>query len=337
MDYAPFPISLRQLQYVVAVAETKNFRRAAERCHVSQPSLSSQIAALETALGGRLFERDQRGVLITKAGEAVLRRARAVLVEARDLVETSKHYADPLVGTLRLGVIPTLGPYLVPEIDPALRCEFDGLSILWTEDKTEALIERIAHGKLDGAFLALEGELGDVDIALVGQDPFVFACAKTHALARGKGSVKLQALRDQHVLLLDDGHCFRNQALEFCSAAGAAELGFRATSLATLVQMVASGTGVTLLPKIALDVENRNGLLAVRQIAPPAPSRTIVLAWRRGSGLADALRALATAARVVYAASHPGSSMRSKALQPMVDRRNRREPRTSRAQKRLQG
>lgn len=312
MDYAPFPMSLRQLQYVVAVAETKNFRRAAERCHVSQPSLSSQIAALESALGGRLFERDQRGVLITKAGEAVLRRARAVLVEAQDLVETSKRYADPLVGTLRLGVIPTLGPYLVPEIDPALRSEFDGLSILWTEDKTESLVEHIAQGKLDGAFLALEGELGDVDVAYVGQDPFVFACAKTHPLAKAKGSIKLQALRDEHVLLLDDGHCFRNQALEFCSAAGAAELGFRATSLATLVQMVASGTGITLLPEISLEVENRNALLAVRNIAPPAPFRTIVLAWRRGSGLADALRTLATASNAVYEARIHQPSTRTK-------------------------
>ncbi len=304
MNFSPFPLSLRQLQYVVAVSETKNFRRAAERCHVSQPSLSAQIADMEAALGIRLFERRRRGVLLTKAGEAVLKRAQVVLVQVQDLVDAAKRYANPLVGTLRLGVIPTLGPYLVPEVDPALRRSFEGLALLWTEDKTESLVARISQGELDAAFLALEGEFGDMDYEPIGLDPFVFAASKEHPLSRAKRAIRLEALRDEHVLLLDDGHCFRNQALEFCSAAGAAELGFRATSLATLVQMVASGTGITLLPKIAIDVENRRGLLAVRPIAAPTPSRTIVLAWRNGSAWTEPLRTLAATARHVYCSFH---------------------------------
>src|SRR5512138_90938 len=153
MRSAPYPGTLRQLQYVLAVAEARSFRRAAEACRVSQPSLSAQVAEAERALGVRLFERDRRRVLVTAAGEALVARARRVLLEADDLVEAARRGADPLAGTLRVGVIPTVGPYLLPRAAPALRKALPALQILWEEDRTPALVRRVAAGELDGALL----------------------------------------------------------------------------------------------------------------------------------------------------------------------------------------
>src|ERR671925_1279283 len=158
-----FNFTLRQLQYVVAVAEMLSFRRAAERCNVSQPSLSAQVAELETALGFSLFERDRRGVLVTAAGQEIISRARRVLVEADDFVETANRFLDPLAGTLRIGVIPTIGPYLLPRVVPALRKAYPRMMLIWIEDKTEVLVRRVAHGDLDAALLALESDLGDLE------------------------------------------------------------------------------------------------------------------------------------------------------------------------------
>jgi len=235
--------------------------------------------------------------LLTAAGAELVRRARRVVLEMQDLVEASKHHVDPLSGTLRIGIIPTLGPYLLPEIDPALRAAFPRLTLIWSEDKTDVLVQRIQRGQLDAAVLALEADLGDLEHDVIGQDAFVLAASKKHVLAKSKRSVRVTDLRDEHVLLLDDGHCFRNQALELCARAGAEELGFRATSLATLAQMAASGNGLTLLPEIALEVENRRGQLCIRRFAEPVPHRTLVLAWRRRAALSEALRNVAAAAR----------------------------------------
>jgi LysR family hydrogen peroxide-inducible transcriptional activator len=300
---APHPFSLRQLQYVVAVAEERSFRRAAERCRVSQPSLSSQLAALEKAIGVRLFERD-RGVLLTSAGEDLLARARRVLIEADDLVEASRRLGDPLAGVLRIGVIPTISPYLLPEIVPALRREHRRLTVLWTEDKTDTLTARLHEGSLDAALLALEANLGDVDHAVIAEDPFVLATPLGHPLARRK-SARLSDLQGARVLLLDDGHCLRDQALTICSRAQAQELGFRATSLATLVQMVAAGAGVTLLPRLSLPTEARRSALAVRPFASPAPHRTLALIWRRAAAVAPALRTVAATIRQAYEKAEP--------------------------------
>jgi len=293
MKNAPLPVTLRQLQYLAAVADLRSFRRAAEACHVSQPSLSAQVAEAEGALGVRLFERDRRGVLLTRAGEALLPRLRQVLLVAGDLVEAARRHADPRAGTVRLGVLPTIGPYLLPAAVPLLRAALPRLAIRWEEDRTAALVARVEAGELEGALLAAEADLGTLETVSVGEDPFVLAAPPDHPLARGAGPVRPADLRGAEVLLLDDGHCLRDQALEVCGRARARELDFRATSLGTLVQMVAGGAGVTLLPSLAAAVEAARAGLTLRPFAPPAPARTLVVAWRRRSAAEPALREVA--------------------------------------------
>ncbi len=300
MQLAPHPVTLRQLQYVVAVATRKNFRKAAEDCHVSQPSLSAQVAQVEDALGVRLFERDRRGVVLTMPGQAVVERARALLVGADELVEAAQGLSDPLSGTLRIGVIPTVGPYLLPEVAPVLRERYPKLSFLWTEEKTGVLVDKLGKAELDAAIVATEAEIGDGPRLVLGPDPFVFAAAPTHPLASGKRPLKPEELEGERVLLLDDGHCFRDQALSFCSRSGALEAGFRATSLPTLVQMAAGGAGVTLLPSLAVAVENRRHALRVRPFGPKVPSRTLALLWRKNSARETALKSVGEALRAAY-------------------------------------
>src|SRR5215831_6608247 len=293
-----YKFTLRQLQYVVAVAELMSFRRAAERCNVSQPSLSAQVAEIEAALGVPLFERDRRGVLVTPAGQELIARARRVLVEADDLSESANRFVDPLTGTLRIGVIPTIAPYLLPHIVPALRKTYPQLTFVWIEDKTDTLVRSVGQGNLDGALLALESNIGDLERVEIAVDPFLLATAKDHPLSRSTAPVPRNRLRGERILLLDDGHCFRDQVLEYCSGSKVEELGFRATSLPTLSQMVASGAGLTLLPSIAIPTETQRSRLTVRPFSPPVPFRTIVLGWRRRSALADTLRNIAETLRV---------------------------------------
>lgn len=297
---APHPLTLRQLQYVVAIADTRSFREASERCRVSQPALSAQLAALEGALGVRLFERDARRVSETAAGSELVERARAAVRAADEVVAAAQRSRDPLAGRLRLGVIPTISPYLLPSLTPALREAFPKLVSLWVEDKTEVLVRRLAEGSLDAAVLAREAELGDLELEPIASDDFVLVAPPQHALGRGRAPVELAELADVDVLLLDDGHCFRDQALSFCARATAHELEFRATSLPTLVQMVAGSRAVTLLPALAVPVEARRAEIVVRPLAAPTPSRTIVLAWRRRSSMAGALKRLGAAIRDGY-------------------------------------
>ena len=268
---------------------------------MSQPSLSAQLAQLEDALGVQLFERDRRRVLATSPAEELLTRARRVLLEATDLLEAARRLADPLTGVLRVGVIPTVAPYLLPEVTPALHARFPALSVLWTEDKTEAIVDALEHGRLDAGLLALEANLGDVATAEIARDPFVLAGPRDHPLLRKRKKTRsLSELSSTTVHLLDDGHCFRDQALDLCRATGAQEAAFRATSLSTLVQVVANGDAVTLLPTLALEVENRHGELAVRALEGPAPHRTIALVWRHGSPLEAALQEVASVLREAY-------------------------------------
>lgn len=303
MRLGPHPFSLRQLQYAVAVADELSFRAAAARCHVSQPALSAQLAQLEEALGVRLFERDRKRVLVTSAGRELLERVRRLLLEVDDLTEAAQRAGDPLSGTLRIGVIPTISPYLLPCAAPHLRAAFDRLAIAWVEDKTAALVHGLETGALDAALVALEAELGDLDREVIAKDPFVLCAPEDHTLAQRPGPALPGELRGSCVLLLDDGHCFRDQALQVCGSAetgGARELEFRATSLSTLVQMVASGAGVTLLPALAVPTEAERARLCVRAFAEPAPSRTLALVFRKSSPLCPALRRVAAVIRSAY-------------------------------------
>ena len=300
----PFNFSLRQIQYAVTVADTRNFRRAAERCHVSQPSLSVQVAELEAGLGVQLFERDRRGVMITTAGSELIDRMRRVLLEVDDVRGAARRFLDPLAGTLRIGVIPTVGPYLLPTVAPLLRKALPRLTLAWLEDKTEALVRQIRHGNLDGALLALEADIGDLTYETIEEDPFVLATPPDHRLGRSSAPIPFSRLRGEHILLLDEGHCLRDQVIEFCSGRGVEELTFRATSLPTLVQMVRANMGITLLPRISMPTEILRSGLKTRPISRPVPYRTIVLAWRRQSALFEAMRKIAQTARLAVHRTH---------------------------------
>lgn len=290
MNLAPPPISLRQLQYIVAVADRLSFRLAARDCRVAQPSLSSQLALAEEALGLQLFERDRRKkVALTAAGQELVARARALLLASEELLDTARMLSDPLAGTLRIGLIPTLAPYLLPELAPLLRERFPRISFAWVEEKTATLVEQLEQGALDGALVALVPEVEHMARIVLGRDPFVFAAPVGHPLARLRRPLRLEELDGERLLLLDEGHCFRDQVLSFCARAGPAEAEFRATSLSTLVQMAAGGAGVTLLPALAVEVENRRQALRTRPFAPDGPSRTVAFVWRRGAARSKTL------------------------------------------------
>jgi LysR family hydrogen peroxide-inducible transcriptional activator len=292
--------TLRQLEYAVAVADTLGFRKAASRCHVSQPTLSAQLAELEASLGARLFERDRRRVLLTPAGEELVRRARQLLAVADDLADTARLLSDPFAGSLTVGVIPTIAPYLLPEVTQVLRRAFPRLSFRWSEEKTEVLLRELALGQVDAALLALVPGMDEFMRVVIGDDPFVLAAPKGDALVAPRKPARLEDLAGRRVLLLTDGHCFRDQTLAVCDRAHALEAEFRATSLSTLAQMVAGGAGVTLLPELSLAVENRRGELGVRRFAEPAPRRRVVLAWRKQSPRTKVMGELSKVLRDAY-------------------------------------
>lgn len=310
MHSAPHAFTLRQLQYIVAVADELSFRRAAARCRVSQPSLSGQLAQVEQALGVRLFERTHKRVLVSLVGRDIVERARQLLRVADELERAAQRIGDPLSGTIRLGVIPTISPYLLPPVTPHLRKTLPRLRVAWVEDKTESLVSRLSDGEIEGAVVALEAELGDVAKEVIASDPFVLVTRPEHPLATKKTAVTQAELRGEEMLLLDDGHCFREQALEACSSARVREGEFRATSLSTLVQMVSGGAGITLIPAIAVDTEVKRARLRVRPLAAPAAHRTIALIWRKGSAVEPALRAVATSLRDAYPREEKSSQSR---------------------------
>ena len=302
MNFAPPDWSLRQLQYAVAVEEMGGFHRAAERCHVSQPALSAQLALLEEALGARLFERGARRVLVTSAGRALLDQAREVLRVAEQLSATAARLGNPLTSSIRVGVIPTLSPYLVPELVGPLREAFPSLRLIWREERTNELRTLLQSGEIDAALVALETDLGDIQAEPLGRDSFLLALPPEHPLAAVAGPIKVAELAGETVLLLDDGHCLREQALRFCGHKLGAESEVRATSLSTLAQMVAGGAGTTILPRLALAAENRHGRLVIRPFVE-APFRTVGLVWRSSSPFSSALRKLAQEMREALPAS----------------------------------
>lgn len=276
--------SLRQLEYAVALADAGHFGRAARACHVTQPALSTQIQRLEEELGLRLFERSRRGATLTPSGRWVVARARAVLEGVDELVEVAGGAGAPLCGPLHLGVIPTLAPYLLPQWLPRVREAYPELQLYLHEDRTARLVEALVGGRLDLLLLALPLDAPGLETLPIFHEVFLLAVPRGHRLARTRGGVMQSELEGEPVLLLEDGHCLRDQALDVCRMAGARESDqIRAASLTTLAQMVAGGLGVTLLPESAVAIEAASSEVVVRRFRAPAPTREIGLAWRRTS------------------------------------------------------
>jgi LysR family hydrogen peroxide-inducible transcriptional activator len=285
-------MNLRDLEYLVALAETGHFGRAAGRCHVSQPTLSAQVRKLEQFLGVALVERRPRRVTLTAAGEAVVERARRMLRDADDIRSLARASQDPLAGSLKVGLIPTLGPYLLPRVAPRVAKALPKLQLLLHEYQTAPLVERTLAGELDLAILALPAETRGLVTRPLFEEPFLVALPQTHRLAARK-RVKASDLEGEKLLLLEEGHCLRDQALEVCAHVGTEEQAFRATSLETLRQMVAAGLGLTLLPGLAAEgpFASSRGLVT-RPFAPPVPHRVIGAAWRRSTSRGEAIGAV---------------------------------------------
>ncbi len=288
--------SLRQFEYVISIDDHGSFSHAARACGVTQPALSTQVRKLERVLGVALFERRPTGVIATAAGERVISLARRVTANVDDVVAAAQTMRDPLQGTLRMGVIPTIAPYLLPQVMPAIRKRFPDLKLLLREERTEHLAALVSAGDLDLGVVALESDLGDLETLPLFEDPFMLAVSRDHRLA-DRRRVTAKDLLGEEVLLLDDGHCLRDQTLAICDAAGACELGdFRATSLSTLVHMVQTGVGITMLPAMAAGSNvHLGGDLRLLRFGSPGPRRTIALAWRKSSMMRDHFEALARA------------------------------------------
>ncbi len=291
-------MTLRELRYLVALADHGHFGRAAEACHVSQPTLSTQLRKLEADLGVVVFERTNKALYVTPIGRKIVEQARRVLAEAEVIAALTREAAAPLVGSLTLGVIPTLAPYLLPWLMPLLKRSYPDVRLILHEDLTDALIERLRAHRLDAALLALPIAGADLEMRPLFDEPFYFACPDDHPLARVQ-TVGDDDLRRQKLLLLTDGHCLRDQALAVCgqSQASIDDDGddFRATSLETLRQMVAAGLGATLLPALAI-AGGGGEAFAVRPLATAA-SRRIGLVWRRASARGADLELLAALIR----------------------------------------
>jgi len=241
-------MNLRDLKYLVALADHKHFGRAAAACFVSQPTLSTQIRKLEDELGVPLVERAPRKVMLTPAGREAADRARRIVAEVEQMKEAARRSQDPEAGTVRLGIFPTLAPYLLPHVIPRVRERFPHLELLLVEEKSDELLTRLREGRLDAAILALPVLDDQLHTEFLFEEPFVLAVPGQHPLA-SRSSLTLDELSEQRLLLLEDGHCLREQALDVCRLSGAHEkTGFRATSLETLRQMVAANVGATLLP-----------------------------------------------------------------------------------------
>jgi LysR family hydrogen peroxide-inducible transcriptional activator len=293
-------MNLRDLRYLVALAELKHFGRAAEASFVSQPTLSTQIRKLEDELGVILVERTPRKVLLTSVGKEIAQRARDVLNEVDQIRAIARRTLDPESGTVRLGIFPTLGPYLLPHVVPLIRERFPRLELLLVEEKTEVILKQLREGRLDAGVLALPIHDDQLHSEFLFEEPFLLAVPESHAFAKRK-SLTVDDLSDQSLLLLEDGHCLRDQALQVCQMAGAGEKsGFRATSLETLRQMVAANVGMTLLPTLSIKPPvARSDNIRLLQFRGDAPSRRIAMFWRKSSAMAPFLKQLAAILRAL--------------------------------------
>lgn len=285
-------LSMKQLRYFDALARTGHFGRAAEDCAISQPALSVQIREMEDSIGAALFERGPRQVHLTALGAAMVPRVQAILRGVDELSDLARAAQGPLSGPLRLGVIPTIAPYLLPAIVAGLARSHPGLEVAPREAVTGKLLAGVIEARLDAAVLALPvSEPALTEMPLFTED-FVLIRAASEA---GRPVPSAEALPKMRLLLLEEGHCFRDQALEFCKLRGGTpRMVMEGSSLATLTQMVGAGIGVTLLPEIALPVETRSAAVSIARLGAPAPMRQIGMVWRRSSPLAAQLSEVAT-------------------------------------------
>jgi len=291
--------TLRQFRYLLAIADHGHFGKAADACAVTQSTLSAGLKELETALGTILVERTKRVTMLTPLGEEIVQRARVLLRDAGDIVDLCQSRSETLSGPLRLGVIPTIGPYLLPSVLPTLRASFPDLRILLREEQTDPLLRRLESGALDAALLATPYDLAGFHVDEIKQDGFLLACSANHPLAKGKGDVSIDELDPTEVLLLEEGHCMSRHATMACRIARKVDSGgIQATSLYTLVEMVASGLGVTLLPEIALGSEllTRTDVV-LRGLKGTQGGRCISMVWRAANPRSKDFQALAAEIR----------------------------------------
>jgi LysR family hydrogen peroxide-inducible transcriptional activator len=277
-------ITLRQLRYLTSLARHRHFGRAAADCAVSQPALSMQVRELEREIGAELVERRPGDIALNDTGLDVAQRAEQILAATRDLVDFARH-RDLLSGRLRLGIIPTLAPYVLPRLLPRLQTDYPQLRLEVRETQTKLLLDELARGELDAVMLALPVEGADVETLALFDDAFVLAVPAGDALP-ARGRVGVEDVDQRRLILLEEGHCLRDQVLAFCAApklaasSRDAPAGLGATSLATVMQMVAIGYGVTLLPEVAVDAEGRDARVKLLRFSAPEPARTVGLAWR---------------------------------------------------------
>ena len=277
-------MNLKDLKYLVALADTGHFGKAAARTFVSQPTLSAQLKKLEEYLGVKLVERQPKNVQLTEVGKQVVVRARRMLDDGDEIVALARSNTDPLAGKLKIALIPTIGPYLLPRVMPKLRKALPHLGLMLYEYQTEPLLKRLRDGEIDLGILALPVAQDGLEFQALYEEAFTVAVPNGHPLAE-RSTIKLQDLKGHTLLMLEDGHCLRDQALEVCSRVDVHEAeDFRATSLETLRQMVVAGLGITLLPELAIEAPfgSQRGLM-VRQFAKPAPSRSVGAVWRKSS------------------------------------------------------
>ena len=287
-------MNLRALQYFVKLADLKHFSKAADACFVSQPTLSTQIKKLEDELDVQLVERSPKNIMLTPVGKEIAERARLVLSDVDQIRAVARRSGNPADGTLRLGLFPTLAPYFLPHVVPSVRSRYPNLRLQLAEEKTESILTMLRQGELDAGLLALPINEDGLQKEILFREPFVVALPGEHELAKNE-QVTMADLEGEELLLLEEGHCLREHALEVCALAGAHErVDFHATSMETLRQMVAAGVGLTLMPLLAVKPPiAETGNVVIRPFADPAPSRTIALVWRGSSALSGFLAELA--------------------------------------------
>lgn len=275
-------MNIRDLTYLVAVADFRHFGKAAEACFVSQPTLSTQLKKLEDELNVLIFERNNKQVMLTNAGKVLITQARTILREVDELKQLAKLSSDPMSGPFKIGIIPTLGPYLLPHIISPLKARFPKCEFFLVEAKTEDCLKELQEGKLDAAIMALPVAETHFHCQPLFKEDFLLAVPKAHRLSKKK-SIKLSDLDDETILLLEEGHCLRDQALDICSNNNIHEkVGFRATSLETLRHMVAVGSGITLLPQLAVTTNPENNKsLSITPFQSPTPKRELAMIWRK--------------------------------------------------------